>query len=105
MGADLFGGSEVDGCRGVCRPIPECRWFSGALGAECRSSTCSGCCGDQVWITAGVVHVRLPVAWSGIELGDQFSVGGASGVQVLVAFLELKAEVDDLLLKVSDLLL
>ena len=39
----------------------------------------------------------------GVELGHEFAVGGAGRGQVLVAFLELEAQVGGLLLEVDDL--
>src|SRR6266702_104407 len=39
-----------------------------------------------------------------VELGHELAAGGAGGGEVLVAFLELHAQVDDLLLQVRDLL-
>ena len=39
---------------------------------------------------------------SSVEVGDQFSVGGSRGVQFVVAFLKLAAQVDDLLFEVGD---
>jgi hypothetical protein len=38
----------------------------------------------------------------GVELGHQFAVGGACGVEILVAFVELEAEIDRLLFEVDD---
>ena len=46
----------------------------------------------------------LPVAWGGVELGHEFPVGGPGRCEVLVAFLELEAQVDGLLFEVGDLL-
>ena len=40
----------------------------------------------------------------GVELGHELTVGGAGRGQVLVAFLELQAQVDGLLLEMGDLL-
>ncbi len=39
-----------------------------------------------------------------VELGHEFAVGGSCGGQVLVAFVELEPQVDDLLLEVGDFL-
>ena len=44
------------------------------------------------------------VAWHGVELGHELAVGGAGRGEVLVAFFELEAQVDGLLLQVGDLL-
>ena len=44
------------------------------------------------------------VAWRGVELGHEFPVGGPGRGEVLVAFLELEAQVDGLLFEVGDLL-
>ena len=52
-----------------------------------------GCCGVS------------QVTCCGIELGHELPVGGAGGGQVLVAFFELQAQVNDLLLELSGLLL
>ena len=41
---------------------------------------------------------------AGVDTGHQFAVGGAGGGEVLVAFGELQAQVDGLLLEVGDLL-
>jgi hypothetical protein len=43
------------------------------------------------------------VSCRGVELGHEFAVGSACGSEVLVAFLELEAQVDGLLLEVADL--
>ena len=56
----------------------------------------------QVWC-------KLPrgVSWGvsgGVELGHEFAVGGAGGEEFLVAFLELQAQVDDVLFEMGDLL-
>ena len=40
-----------------------------------------------------------------VELVDEFAVGGAGGPEVFVAFLQLEAQADELLLEVGDLLL
>ena len=40
----------------------------------------------------------------GVELGHELAVGGPGGGEVLVAFLELEAQVDGLLLEMGDLL-
>ena len=40
----------------------------------------------------------------GVELGHELTVGGAGRGEVLVAFLELQAQVDGLLFEVGDLL-
>ena len=40
----------------------------------------------------------------GVQLGHEFAVGGARGGEVLVAFFELEAQVDDLLFEVDYLL-
>ena len=45
-----------------------------------------------------------PVVVSEVDAGHQFAVGGAGGGEVLVAFAELQAQVDGLLLEVGDLL-
>jgi hypothetical protein len=45
------------------------------------------------------------VACGGVELGHELAVGGPGGGQVLVAFFELQAQFDGLLLKIGDLLL
>ena len=44
------------------------------------------------------------VACGGVELGHEFPVGGPGRGEVLVAFLELEAQVDGLLFEVGDLL-
>jgi len=44
------------------------------------------------------------VASRGVDLGHEFAVGRACGGEVLVAFGELHAQVDGLLLEVVDLL-
>ena len=44
------------------------------------------------------------VSRCGVELRDEFAVGGARGGEVLVAFGELEAQLDYLLLAVVDLL-
>ena len=44
-----------------------------------------------------------PAACRGVELGHEFAVGGPGGGEVLVAFFELEAQVDGLLLEVGDL--
>ena len=41
---------------------------------------------------------------SEVDAGHQFAVGGAGGGEVLVAFAQLQAQVDGLLLEVGDLL-
>src|SRR5207253_351916 len=43
-------------------------------------------------------------AAGGVEAGHEFTVGGACGVEVLGAFLELQADVDDLLFEGDDAL-
>ena len=43
-------------------------------------------------------------ACRGVELGHELTVGGPGRGQVLVAFLELQAQVDGLLLEMGDLL-
>jgi hypothetical protein len=55
----------------------------------------------------GVVQVAGGVSLGGVggvDSGHEFAVGGAGGGEVLVALLELQAQVDDLLLEVGDLL-
>ena len=44
------------------------------------------------------------VSCRGVELGHELAVGGAGGGEVLVAFFELEAQVDGLLLEMGDLL-
>ena len=56
---------------------------------------CDRCC-------AGIRSGVSPVSCRGVELGDEFAVGGARGGEVLVAFVELQAQVDDLLFEVVD---
>jgi hypothetical protein len=46
----------------------------------------------------------LSVACSGVELGHEFPVGSPGRGEVLVAFLKLEAQVDDLLFEVGDFL-
>ena len=48
--------------------------------------------------------VSLGVLAVVVELGHELAVGGAGGGEVLVAFLELQAQVDGLLFEVGDLL-
>ena len=45
-----------------------------------------------------------PMSCRGVELGDEFAVRSTRGVEVLVAFVELQAQVDDLLFEVADFL-
>ena len=55
-----------------------------------------------------VVHVRhsgrSSAAVRGVETGHEFAVGGAGGVEVLGAFLEVQADVDDVLFEGDDAL-
>jgi len=44
------------------------------------------------------------VSCRGVELGHEFTVGGAGRGEFLVAFLELQAQVDGLLFEMGDLL-
>ena len=44
------------------------------------------------------------VSWRGVELGHELAVGGAGRGEVLLAFLELQAQVNGLLLEMGDLL-
>ena len=57
-----------------------------------------GRCGATFW--CGV----SPVLDCGVELGHEFAVGGPGCGQILVAFFDLEAQVDELLLQVADLL-
>ncbi len=43
-------------------------------------------------------------AWRGVEVGHELTVSGPGRGEVLVAFLELEAQVDGLLFEVGDLL-
>ena len=46
---------------------------------------------------AGTSFGVLSVSCRGVELGDEFAVRSACGGEILVAFFELQAQVDDLL--------
>ena len=54
----------------------------------------------QVWCKG---DTRVHSACRGVELGHELAVGCPGGGQVLVAFVELHAQVDDLLLEDGDL--
>ena len=49
---------------------------------------------------AGTSFGVLSVSCRGVELGDEFAVRSACGGEILVAFFELQAQVDDLLFEV-----
>lgn len=58
---------------------------------------------QQVWCkpTGG----GSPVVVGDVDAGHEFAVGGACGGEVLIAFLQLEAQVDGPLFEVGDLLL
>ena len=57
---------------------------------------------QQVWCKW--LMGRSPVGGGGVDAGHQLAVGGAGGGEVLVAFVELQAQLDGLLFEVGDLL-
>jgi hypothetical protein len=57
---------------------------------------------QQVWCKQGCA--TSPVGVGGVDSGHEFAVCGARGGEVLVAFLELETQVDDVLFEEHDLL-
>lgn len=58
---------------------------------------------QQVWCTPA--GEDSPGAAGSVDAGHELPVGGTSGSEVLVAFVELEAQVDDLLFETSNLVL
>ena len=74
-------------------------WLEVAAGQRrvSRGRLCDRCCARTALRMSAAPH-RV------VELGHEFAVGGAGGGEVVVAFLELEPQVNDLLLQVGDLL-
>src|SRR5450759_3345111 len=70
-------------------PLLTSRWWNNSVRDRCGART---------------TRRELPVSRRGVELGHELAVGGACGREVLIAFGELQAQIDALLLEVADLL-